>query len=128
MIKNNLSFCKRSLLRQYILTDKASRVFDENTEQVFVKIKKCFGKFCIDLFASRLDTKNAIYSSWKPYPSASIVDTFSTNWSNFNCYAFPPFSVIMKSLVKIKMDIATGFLICPMWITQPWFPKLIHYE
>jgi len=39
-------------------------------------------------------------------------------------YAFPPFSLILKSLKKIEDEEAEGVLIIPNWSTQPWFPKL----
>ena len=39
-------------------------------------------------------------------------------------YAFPPFSVIMRTLQKIQQDQATGLLIVPLWPTQTWWPPL----
>lgn len=39
-------------------------------------------------------------------------------------YAFPPFSLILKCLHKIKTDRATGILVFPYWPSQPWFPLL----
>ena len=115
-----------------ILADKASRIFDENTEweissSVYSYLLEKFGPFDIDLFASRLNTKNATYASWKPDPNAVTIDAFSASWSQFsNLYAFPPFSIIMKYLQKISADSATGLLIVPVWPTQPWFPKIMR--
>lgn len=111
--------------------DEASRIFDENTEwslanQVFEKLEKQFIKFNIDLFASRLNAKVGQYASWKPDPNALFVDAFSSNWKNYSFYAFPPFSLILKTLHKIKMDHATGVIICPIWPTQVWFPVLMQ--
>ena len=113
------------------LADKASRVFDLNTEwelcpHVYQKVEDIYGQFDIDLFASRLNSKNLVYASWKPDPKAVFVDAFSAVWNQFNnFYAFPPFSIIMKCLQKIVTDQATGLIIVPLWPTQPWFPKLM---
>ena len=70
-----------------VLADKASRVFDVNTEweldsSVYHDIIKVFGKPDIDLFASRLNAKHNNYVSWKPDPNASFVDAFSASWSD----------------------------------------------
>ena len=113
------------------LADSASRIFDENTEwsllsPIYYQLKEYYGHFSIDLFASRLNSKNEVYASWKPDPSAHFVDAFSRNWNNFHkFYAFPPFSVILKCLHKILVEEARGILVVPLWTTQPWFPKLM---
>jgi len=116
---------------QNVLADKASRIFDLNTEwelnsEVYENIQNNFGSFEIDLFASRINAKHKTYASWKPDPGAAIVDSFNADWKMFYFYAFPPFSMIMKALVKMKEDRASGVLICPLWPTQPWYPKLMR--
>lgn len=55
-------------------------------------------------------------------PYAWEIDAFTVNWKQFNFYAFPPFSIILKVLKKIKQDKATGILVVPFWPTQPWYP------
>lgn len=114
-----------------ILADRASRIFDDNTEwtlvsHVFSKVLDKFGSFSIDLFASRLNNKLPLYASWKPDPSALFVDAFSRDWNDFkDFFAFPPFSIILQCLRKICADRAQGTLVVPLWPTQPWFPKLM---
>ena len=110
--------------------DETSRIFDENTEwalpkHIFDEVEKFFQKFDIDLFASRLNAKVEQYAAWKPDPNAMFVDAFTSNWSKFSFYAFPPFSLILRTLRKVKQDHATGVLICPIWPTQAWFPLLM---
>ena len=66
-----------------IHADRASRIFDENTEwnlnsNVIHRIIEQFGSFDIDLFASRLNSQCDIYCSWKPDPHAKSVDAFNT--------------------------------------------------
>ena len=55
-----------------------------------------------------------------------FVDAFSHSWSQERFYAFPPFSLILRSLQKIEMDKGKGVMIVPVWATQPWYPKLMH--
>ena len=114
-----------------VTADKASRIFDENTEwqisgNIFNKIIENFGSVDIDLFASRLNAKHEVYASWKPDPFAKFIDAFAANWKNLKFYAFPPFSVVLPCLRKVQVEGATGILVVPLWPTQAWFPKLIQ--
>ena len=78
----------------------------------------------IDLFASRLNYRLNRYVSYKPDPGALAVDAFTIQWSQYLFYAFPPFSMIMRTLQKIHRDQATGLLVVPFWPTQAWWPSL----
>ena len=111
--------------------DKQSRVFNVSTEwslctQVFEDIKKLWGKFDVDLFASRLNFKIPSYVSWRPDPNAMFVNALYMNWHNYSFYAFLPFSLIETCLQKIQQDRATGVVVVPLWPTQPWFTVLIY--
>ena len=111
--------------------DKQSRVFNVSTEwslctKVFEDIKKLWGKFDVDLFASRLNSKIPYYVSWRPDPNAMFVNALYMNWHNYSFYAFPPFSLIGTCLQKIQQDRATGVGIVPLWPTQPWFTVLLY--
>ena len=114
-----------------VLADKASRIFDKNTEweldhHVFSSIQENFGVLEIDLFASRINKKYEKYASWKPDPFSVIVDAFSANWACLKFYAFPPFSMVLACVQKIRAEQATGVLVVPLWITQPWFPIVMR--
>ena len=63
--------------------------------------------------------------SWFPDPDALATNAFSIPWSNQLCYAFPPYSQIMKCLKKIQSDKAKVLLIAPVWRSRPWFPILL---
>ena len=78
----------------------------------------------IDLFASRLNYRLKPYVSFKPDPGALAVNAFTLQWSQYLFYAFPPFSMIMRTLQKIQQDQATGLLVVPFWPTQAWWPVL----
>ena len=49
-----------------------------------------------------------------------FVDAFSIEWSQFFFYAFPPFCLIPRRVQKIIHDRASGILVIPRWITQPF--------
>ena len=77
----------------------------------------------IDIFASRLNTQLKTFFSFRPDPECSAVDAFSENWGNIKLYAFPPFSIIGKTLQKIENDKATGIMVVPEWPNQPWYSQ-----
>lgn len=94
------------------------------------KLNKTFYEFCtktlnfipnLDCFASRLNAQLDTYVSRRPDPFAKFVDAFSLNWKSFNCYLFPPFSLVGRVLQKIRIDQAKVMLVVPYWPTQPWF-------
>ncbi|XP_033228819.1 uncharacterized protein LOC117180430 [Belonocnema kinseyi] len=109
------------------IADKESRVLPNETEweksfEGFREIQKAFGFFQIDLFASNNNKKCVRFVSWKQDPEAFAIDAFTLNWASYKFYAFPPFSLILKSLRKIIADKAHWVLVVPFWPTQPWFP------
>lgn len=112
------------------IADSRSRIFHDNTEwslnqSAFDNICCLFGQPSIDLFASRLNNKCKKFCSWEPCPDAWAVDSFSIDWGQFDlCYAFPPFSLIGRSLSKMFRDKAELLLIVPNWNTQYWYPLI----
>lgn len=107
--------------------DQASRTLRTETEWtlnnvVFKKIIDRFGIPEIDLFASVINRKCKRYCSWQTDPEAETIDAFTVNWCNLKFYAFPPFSLILRTLQKIINDKATGIVVVPFWKSQPWYP------
>lgn len=92
------------------------------SESAFRKIVECFGMPDIDLFASIWNAKCNLYVTRYPVKQAPLVDALTLNWSHWFFYAFPPFSLILKTLVKIKQDNAEGIVVVPNWPNQTWFP------
>jgi hypothetical protein len=80
----------------------------------------------VDLFASNVNTKCSKYVSWFRDPDSIAVDAFTISWNNIFFYAFPPFSMILKSLRKIVEYKAEGILVVPLWPTQAWFPLFLE--
>lgn len=94
----------------------------ELADWAFQELVNKFSKPEVDLFASRLNNKCTKYVSWQRDPDAIAVNSFTIKWSNMFFYAFPPFSMILKTLRKIVSDQAKGILVVPLWPTQPWYP------
>ena len=111
--------------------DNKSRNFSDKHEwslskEYFQEIVSVYPELNIDLFASRLNNQLDVYCSWKPDPGCTYVDAFSIDWSNFNFFAFPPFSLIPRCVQKILQDKAQGILLIPVWPTQTWFPLVLQ--
>ena len=89
--------------------DKASRQFNDATEwmlntNVFKEITLSLGQPSIDLFASRSNRQIERYVAWKPEPEAVAIDAFSIPWTNEFNYIFPPFSVLDRTVAKIRRE------------------------
>ncbi|XP_045124296.1 uncharacterized protein LOC123512156 [Portunus trituberculatus] len=112
--------------------DEASRIFNSWHEckldvNVFSSLCSTFGTPSIDLFASRLNKQIPIFCSWKPDPEAMYFDAFSLNWTNFTLpYLFPPFSLISRCLQKMGAEQVKGWIVVPLWRSQPWMGRLLH--
>lgn len=109
--------------------DKESRSIQSNTEWslnpiAFDKIVKHLGKPIVDLFASKNNFKCPKYVSWLRDPGSFAVDAFTIPWED-GFYAFPPFSQILRTVQKIKVDKVEGILLVPFWPSQPWYPLVL---
>ena len=77
------------------------------------------------MFASNISYQFHTYFSYKADPKAKVVDSFTVSWHSLKFYAFPPFSVISRTLKKIKAEKADVILVVPYWPNQAWFPVLL---
>jgi hypothetical protein len=110
--------------------DYESRVF--LTDELELSLSECafnwivtqLGSNDIDLFASRLNHKLPIYYSYRPDPLASRVDAFAQSWSEISGFAFPPWTLIGRTVAKALNDQAHLTIVTPNWTTQSWFPIL----
>ena len=80
----------------------------------------------VDLFASRINCQLPNFFSLGPDPEASLVNAFSTAWTNIKFYCFPPFACIARCIQKVIRDEATGLMVVPNWPNQPWFTLLFE--
>ena len=109
------------------LADSESRSLPPETEWelanwAFNQIVDAFGNPEVDLFASHMNAKCKTFVSWKKDPESWAVDAFTISWKDKKFYAFPPFSLILRTLRKIAIDKAEGIVVVPYWPAQPWFP------
>ena len=111
-----------------VLADRESRTFIDSSDwklqpeiiQYFLKDRE------IDLFAKRLTNQLKSYVSWRPDSHAVATDAFSIDWSEMKGYAFPPFNLIPRTLMKVINDNANIVLVAPVWQTQHWWPLLLQ--
>ena len=82
---------------------------------VFKQINLLYGDLNIDLFATDLNHKLPVYVSPCPDPKAWAVDALSVSWTGMAAYAFPPFPLLPKVLLKIREDKANVILVAPWW-------------
>ena len=118
--------------KQNLIADFESRRNQRESEwkldklSLFIALERLDFKPDIDLFASRINHQFPKYVSYRPDPEAFAIDAFSLDWSNFNFYAFPPFSVIPTVLKKLKSEGARGVCVLPGWPTQAWYPAVLQ--
>ena len=84
---------------------------------VFLQLEKQLGPWQVDLFADRVNAQKTQYFSWKPHPGAVKTDAFTVKWQEIQGFAFPPFCLIGRCLVKIRQEQATLVLVTPTWQT-----------
>ena len=57
---------------------------------------------------------------------ALATDAFLQDWSRWTVFIHPPIVLILRILMQMKQDKATGQLIATHWHGQPWFPNLME--
>lgn len=95
----------------------------ELSQAAFELICMKLGRPEIDLFASRANAKCRRFVSWRPDPYSIAVNAFTMDWAPYFFYAFPPFSLILKTLKKVREEEARGILVVPYWPSQAWYPR-----
>ena len=95
-------------------------------------LKQVFRDLCrrwpvsIDLFATSQNHRCSIYFSPYYNHNALGTDALLQNWNGWQAYAFPPWSLILAVLKKLRLS--SGVLltiIAPFWPQRPWFPDLL---
>ena len=114
------------------VADRESRKKPDPSEwllhpKVFQAVSRLLGSPTIDLFAFCLCHQLPQYIAWHPDPFSQGTDAMIQNCNIGLLYAFPPFSMISKVLLKIKQECdPLLILIAPVWSTQPWYPELLN--
>ncbi len=83
-----------------------------------------FGEAQVDLFASPESSHCQLYFSLTEGPLGT--DPLAHSWPQaLRKYAFPPVSLLAKTLCKLREDEEQVLLVAPHWPTRTWFPELI---
>ena len=80
-----------------------------------------------DLFASRAYHQIPPYLLWKADPHSLTTDAFQQSLKHWELlYAFPPFSMIGKVLLKVKAEEVYVILITTSWPAQAWYSQILE--
>ncbi|MPC54371.1 hypothetical protein E2C01_048282 [Portunus trituberculatus] len=100
--------------------------FHSRTLQVYRKVFQLWGSPLVDLFATALTCRLPLYVSPLPDQEAWRQDAFSFSWDGLDLYAFPPFALIRRVLVRVCESQAVHMtLVAPLWPQGDWFPLLL---
>ena len=80
----------------------------------------------IGLFATSQNHSCSLYFSPYHIHNAMVTDALLRNWNGWRAYAFPPWSLILAGLKKLRSS--SGVLltiVAPYWPQRPWFPDLL---
>lgn len=90
------------------------------------KIFQVWGSPQVDLFATALTHRLPLYVSPLPDQRAWRQDAFSFQWDGLDLYAFPPFALIRRVLVRVRETRCVRMtLVAPLWPQADWFPLLL---
>ena len=87
---------------------------------IFRLVQLRFGRFSVDLFASRQNRQLRRYASWRPDPRALWVDAMRHSWIKESAYGNPPFTLALPIVSKVQREGSTVTLVLPLWASQPW--------
>ena len=110
--------------------DWESRNFQDKSDwklspEVFAKICQKLGTPSIDLFAFRMCHQHLVYMAWKRDPGSQATNAMYQPWTKMFPYAFPPFSLITRVLLKVRKEGNTMILVAPTWQSQAWYSVLL---
>lgn len=111
---------------QLLTQDKFRSVEWELSQKVANQIFQRWGIPRVDLFATRLNRKVPVFCSRLPDPMALQGDPLMLSWSQGLLYLFPPLSLVLQSLAKIRREEAEAIAIIPWWPARGWFPLLLE--
>ncbi|XP_065406172.1 uncharacterized protein LOC122174245 [Chrysemys picta bellii] len=115
---------------QNTLADRLSRSFQTHEwsirPDIIHSVFQKWGFPQIDLFASRDNRKCHVFCSLQGRAPGSLSDAFLLPWKDHLFYAFPPFPLVHKVLLKLRRDQAQVILVAPAWPRQHWYTTLLE--
>ena len=94
--------------------------------QVFKQICQKWFTPHVDLFATHLNHKLALYMSPIPDPNAWDIDALNISWMGLSAYACPLMTVLHRVIQKIRQCHCLIVVIAPGWLGMPWFWDLVQ--
>lgn len=80
----------------------------------------------VDLFATRVNRKVPCFCSMLPDPQVLSLDALSVPWDRGLVYLYPPISLALRCLAKIRREEAEAIVILPWWPRRGWFHLLLQ--
>jgi hypothetical protein len=115
-----------------VLADFLSRTRPDPTEWSLDRVMtsilfRMWGTPQVDLFASHLNNRLPVWFGRTRHQEAAACDALLQPWSGFFLYAFPPFALLQRVLLKIREDRPEAVvLIAPTWPRRSWFHLLLQ--
>ena len=91
---------------------------------IFSQLEAMWGPHEVDRFASHLNHVLPVFNSRFWCPGTAGVNAFAFNWTHFNNWCNPPFSLVGSVLTHMRVQGAQGTVIIPYWPKRPWWPLL----
>ncbi|XP_073677299.1 uncharacterized protein [Garra rufa] len=92
--------------------------------QVVGQLWKRFGRAAVDLFASHENNRCPLFFSLARDGAPMGVDALAYPWPNVLLYAFPPLSLIIPTLRRVKQYGHSVILIAPNWPGKLWLTEI----
>ncbi len=108
--------------------DFISRIIDWDdwsvSDEIFRFLDQLWGPHSIDRFSSFYNKKLPRFNSKFWNPGSEGVDAFTYDWSCDNNWLVPPISLIPRVILHLKNTSSAGTLVCPQWMSAPYWPML----
>ena len=109
-----------------MLADQVSKLCDASDFQldptVFYELDQKWGPHTLDCFASNLSAQLPRFCSRFLNPGSMAVNAFTVDWSEENCWLFPPIHLIGCTVRFARKKASHCTLLVPNWPAQSWWP------
>ena len=93
--------------------------------KVFQLIDELWGPIHTDLFATLENRQVERYYSQEEEDTAAGKDAFAQPWEYEGCYANPPWSLLERTVQRVKEERLKLILISPFWPSARWFKMAV---
>jgi hypothetical protein len=108
------------------VSDKFRSVEWSLSQRIASTLFLLWGEPQVDLYATRANRKVPVFCCRTPDPLALPRDPLSLSWSGMLIYLYPPISLVLQSLAKIRREEAEAIAILPWWPCRGWFPLVLE--